>query len=75
MGIPYEHEHAPFVIQLPTNVRGKAAEDGPRAWTPVTHTGDPDEVFLASAWPRTGHCDHLEREPADGRSPSLSFSL
>lgn len=31
-----------FPIQLPANMPGKAAEDGPSSWTPATHVGDSD---------------------------------
>lgn len=33
---------APFLTQLPAHAPGKAPEDGPSAWTPVSHVGDPD---------------------------------
>lgn len=39
--------------------------------TPVR---DPEEP-LASDWPSSGRCSHLESEPAGGRSVSLSISV
>lgn len=45
-----------LVIQLSPNARGRAVEDGPRAWDRAAHMGDPDGSFrsLASAALRQG---------------------
>lgn len=43
--IPYPISHipaVPFPIQLSANMPGKAAEDSPSSWVPVTHVADPE---------------------------------
>lgn len=48
MAITYEFQNfiltILLLIQLPTNTRGKATEDGPTAWAPATHFVDPDKT-------------------------------
>lgn len=58
-----------ILVQLPANVQGKAAEDGPRGWPPPTHMGKCSwsSGLLALTWIRPCHCSHLENLPADGR--------
>lgn len=45
ISIPYPISHipaVPFPIQLSANMPGKAAEDSPSSWVPVTHVADPE---------------------------------
>lgn len=40
---------AHLLIQLLVKGHGKTANDGPNAWDPATHTGDPGFWFLTLA--------------------------
>lgn len=39
-----------FSIHLPTNAPGKTEEDGPSAWPPATHVGDPQRIPNTWLW-------------------------
>lgn len=62
-----------FQIQLPVNMPGKTAEDGPIAWVLDTHVRNQDFLLLALAWPNLGHNSHLGNELADAASFSATL--
>lgn len=39
------------MIQLPANVLGKTAEDGPNVWASPIHMAEPDGVTSSWIWP------------------------
>lgn len=49
-GVLVQVPAALHLIQLPVNVPGKAAEERPSAWSPVTHMARVDK-FLAPSFP------------------------
>lgn len=64
--------YSKFLIQLPTKLPSKAAEEGPSASKWETRM-----EFLASGFSlaRPSHCGHLGNEPpADGKSLTFCFS-
>lgn len=53
----------------------KPVQDGPKGWVPVGDLEKRSSWLLALAWPSPRYRSHLESEPENGRSLSLSFSL
>lgn len=63
-----------LLIQFAANAPARSVDDGPSAWVTAAHVRDPDGV-LASGWPSSAHCSHLQNEPKNGRPIFLYLSL
>lgn len=44
---PVQVPVAVLLFQLPANVRGKAAKNGPNAWMPTTNVGDSFKINIS----------------------------
>lgn len=49
---------APFWMQLPANVLGKAAEDDSMTWSPAIHMVDLDDAPRSQLWLSPGYFGH-----------------
>lgn len=69
----YLSSSAPLLNNL---TAGKAIGDGPHTWGATTYRGDLDGIPGSVLQPgAAGHCSHLGRQPADGRSLFLIVSV
>lgn len=49
--VPVQVSATPLLVLIPSNVSGKAADDGLRFWAPATHVGDLHGVSGCWLWP------------------------
>lgn len=65
------------LIQLPADIPGKAARDGPGNCVLTTTVSNPEEALVSWLQPGSpsGSCGLLSDEPADGKTLSPSLSL